>query len=83
MERGRNQPVAGNSDGFTQAIELVASTFIFACAGFWLDHHLGTTPVFTVVLGVLALFANVVKLYCNYQADMKAEAQGKPWARTR
>ena len=83
MERGSQQSFASGSDGFTQAMELVASTFLFGLLGFWLDGRLGTRPLFAVVLGGLALLANVIKLYCTYGARMRAEEEGKPWARQR
>jgi hypothetical protein len=68
-------------DGLTLAIEVVLVQFLFLGFGYWLDQRLGTGPLLTVVLGVLALVGNVARLYYGYAASMAAEEEGKPWAR--
>jgi F0F1-type ATP synthase assembly protein I len=83
VERGKVQTVAGRGDGFTQAVELVLSTAVFAAIGWFLDRHFGTAPIFAVTLAALALVGNVAKLYFTYTAAMRAESEGKPWARQR
>jgi len=45
----------GFSDALTHAVELVGTTVIFILLGLWLDNSIGTRPLFTVVLGLLAV----------------------------
>jgi F0F1-type ATP synthase assembly protein I len=51
-------------------------TLVFLGVGYMLDRWLGTKPVFTIVLVVLALIGEFVRFWYDYDARMKVlEAQ--------
>jgi hypothetical protein len=61
------------------ALELVATTTIFALVGWWIDGRLGTRPFLTVVLGAFTLTYEVWKLVSTYGMDMaQHEAERNP-----
>src|SRR4051812_20609121 len=62
----------GFGDTLANAFELVFTPVVAGFLGFLLDRFVGTTPVFTVVFGVLALIGVVAKMYYTYLADMEA-----------
>ncbi len=64
---------AGSSlgDGFTRSFELAVTPAVVGLGGFGLDRWLGTTPVLTVVLTVLALVGVVASLYFGYRREME------------
>lgn len=70
----------GLDDGYTQAIEVVATIVLFFFVGRWLDGRFDTSPIFTIVLSVAALVGNVTKLYYGYRAKIEEASKGKPWA---
>jgi F0F1-type ATP synthase assembly protein I len=69
----------GNALG--QAVEFVATPFLFFFLGLWLDHVFGTGAVLRVTLFALALFGVVVSAYYRYRAAMDKAEEGKPWKR--
>jgi F0F1-type ATP synthase assembly protein I len=71
----------GFGDALAQAFELVVTPLVCMFIGMWLDGRFGTRPVLTIVLGVLALFSVVAKMYYGYKAAMEREEEGKPWRR--
>lgn len=71
----------GLSDGFTQAIELVVTPVLFGLLGALIDFWVGTTRLFTITFGLVALVAAAIALYYRYQAKMDAHDEGRPWAR--
>jgi len=71
----------GLSDGFTQAIELVATPVLFGLLGALVDLWIGTNRLFTVTFALVALVGAAVALYYRYQAQMEAHDEGRPWAR--
>jgi F0F1-type ATP synthase assembly protein I len=74
---------SGFSNALSRAVELVGTTLILVLAGLWLDGRLGTRPVFTVVLGLLAVVGLGIVAYYRYNAEIAREEKGKPWTRTR
>lgn len=83
-ERQPERPGAwgrGLSDGFTQAIELVATPVLFGLLGALIDSWVGTTRLFTMTFGLVALVAAAIGLYYRYQTKMEAHDEGRPWAR--
>jgi F0F1-type ATP synthase assembly protein I len=71
----------GIDDGWTRAIELALTPLLMGFLGYLVDSWLGTLPGFTIVFVVLAVVGMTIKLYYAYDASMRAEEAGKPWAR--
>jgi len=69
----------GNALG--QAVEFVATPFLFFLFGLWLDHVFGTGSILRVTLFVVALVGVTVSAYYKYQAAMNEAEEGKPWKR--
>jgi F0F1-type ATP synthase assembly protein I len=69
----------GNALG--QAVEFVATPFIFFVFGLWLDHVFGTGSILRVTFFVLALTGVMVSAYYRYRAAMDQAEEGKPWKR--
>ena len=44
-------------------IEMVVSVLLFAGIGFWLDGRFGTSPILTIIGGVLGLAAGLYRVY--------------------
>ena len=47
--------------------------------GLWIDGRLGTKPLFTVVLGLLAILGQGIVAYYRYKAEVATEEGEKPW----
>jgi F0F1-type ATP synthase assembly protein I len=71
----------GFSNALAQAVELVGTTVIFVLGGLWIDGKLGTRPLFTVVLGLIAVVGLAVISYYKYQAQIARDEEGKPWTK--
>jgi F0F1-type ATP synthase assembly protein I len=65
----------GFGDGFTRAVELVATPLLVGFLGHLLDGWLGTAPVLTVVLGAWGFVAMVLLTYYAYMQQMKVEEE--------
>jgi F0F1-type ATP synthase assembly protein I len=65
----------------TGGYELALSPLLLALIGFGLDHLFGTTPLLTIVLGVVGLVGVVTKIYFQYRSEMEEHAKNGPWAR--
>ena len=50
-------------DAGTMGIELVVSVLLFAGIGFWLDGRFGTSPILTIIGGVLGFAAGLRRVY--------------------
>ena len=57
------------------AIEIVVTPLIFAAAGFGIDTWLGTRPVFTALLGIVAFAGKVAGEWYRYSSRMDVHAQ--------
>jgi F0F1-type ATP synthase assembly protein I len=66
-----------------RAVELVGTTLVFVLIGLWIDSRLGTKPLFTVVLGLIAVIGQGLIAYSRYQDQMAREEEGKPWKQSR
>ncbi len=64
--RGVNEGLWRGHGGF----ELALAPVIFALAGLWIDGRAGTTPLFTILGGLLAFIGVVVKHYYVYKYNM-------------
>jgi F0F1-type ATP synthase assembly protein I len=71
----------GFSNALAHAFELVATTVLFVLLGLWIDGRVGTRPLFTVVLGLLAVIGLGVRAYYTYTAQIERDEEGKPWLR--
>jgi F0F1-type ATP synthase assembly protein I len=69
----------GFSNALSHAFELVATTVIFVLLGLFLDSRIGTRPLFTVVLGLLAVIGLGVRAYYTYMDQIHRDEEGKPW----
>jgi F0F1-type ATP synthase assembly protein I len=69
----------GFSDALGRAVELAGTTLIFVLLGLFIDSKTGTRPLFTVLLGSMAVVGLGVTAYYRYKADMAKEEEGKPW----
>ena len=70
---------SGFGNALGQAVEFVATPFLFFLFGIWLDHVFGTGAVLRVSLFVVALAGVVISAYYRYTAAMEKEEEGKPW----
>ena len=85
---GSDQPFAdrqalysGFGNALGQAVEFVATPFLFFLFGLWLDHVFGTGSILRVTCFALALVGVVVSAYYKYRAAMDKAEEGKPWKR--
>ena len=69
----------GFSNALSHAFELVATTVIFVLVGLFIDDRIGTRPLFTVVLGLLAVIGLGVRAYYTYMDQISRDEEGKPW----
>jgi len=69
----------GFSNALSHAFELVATTVIFVLLGLFVDGRIGTRPLFTLVLGSLAVIGLGVRAYYTYMAQVERDEEGKPW----
>jgi hypothetical protein len=72
---------SGFGNALGQAVEFVATPFLFFLLGLWLDHVFGTGSVLRVTFFALALVGVVVSAYYKYRAAMERAEEGKPWKR--
>ncbi len=78
----RSQLYRGFGDTLARSFELVVTPVVFGLAGWSVDRWLGTAPLFTLVLGVIALVGMMLRMYYGYQADMARQERDAPWARS-
>lgn len=71
----------GFGNGMSRSFELAVAPAIFALFGLMVDRWLGTVPVFTVVLAVLAMVGGFLRTYYEYQAAMEREDAQRPWGK--
>ena len=62
-------------DSLGQGLDATITLIIFLAAGFGLDRWLGTTPLFMIVLTVLAAVGIFYKLKLGYEAKMTQHEQ--------
>jgi len=73
----------GFNDALSRAIEFAGTTLVFVLLGLWIDSRVGTKPLFTVVLGLLAVIGLGLIAYYRYQDQMRREEEAKPWKQIR
>jgi F0F1-type ATP synthase assembly protein I len=70
--RDRQEAYNGFGETLARAFEMVLTPIVCGGIGWLLDRWLGTSPVLTVVLFVLAVTSIAIKTYYGYAAEMKA-----------
>lgn len=78
MNRAINR---GFGDGMSRAFELVATPLLFAGLGYLVDRAVGTTPVFSIVLGLFAVAGVFARMWYGYDAEMRAHETSGAWVR--
>jgi len=78
----RQQTYRGFGDALSMAFELVMTPLLFGLGGYGLDRWLGTSPLFTVVLSVLAIVGMSARMWYGYDARMRVHEAAGPWAAT-
>jgi F0F1-type ATP synthase assembly protein I len=59
------------ADALASGFEFAAVIAIFAGGGWLLDRWLGTTPVFTITLSIVALVGHFVRFWYAYETKMR------------
>lgn len=67
----RSEPSNNYGDGLSIAFELVGTPAIVGLLGFALDRWLGTTPLFTIVLTLVALATVAGLTIWRYNAEIR------------
>jgi len=74
----RRQMNQGMGDALAKAFELMATPVLFGAAGWFLDRWLGTMPLFTMVLALLAVVGKLLAMWYHYVAKMEQLEAGLP-----
>jgi F0F1-type ATP synthase assembly protein I len=77
----RSEPSNNYGDGMSIAFELVGTPAIFGVMGFGLDRWLGTTPLFTIGLTLIALATVAGLTIWRYNAEMARADSARRTAR--
>jgi F0F1-type ATP synthase assembly protein I len=67
----RSEPSNNYGDGMSIAFELVGTPAIFGVMGYGLDRWLGTTPLFTILLALVALGTVAGLTIWRYNAEIR------------
>jgi F0F1-type ATP synthase assembly protein I len=67
----QNTRAPRSDDSFGRGMDIALSVALFFGIGFFLDRWLGTTPIFMIVLTVLAVFGFFISLKYRYNAHME------------
>lgn len=62
----------GHQGKLSRGFEVVVTTAIFAAVGWLIDRWLGTTPIFTLVLGIFCFGYLIWSTVREYIAEMEA-----------
>ena len=66
------------------SFELVMSPLLLGLLGLWVDHRVGTAPLFTILFAIAGIAGAAVKLYYGYRHAMteiaaaRAVIKGEP-----
>ncbi len=83
MKRLRqNLRVPRSDDSFGRGMDIALTVALFFGIGFFLDRWLGTTPIFMIVLTILAVVGFFISLKYRYDATM-TQLEAERAARTR
>ena len=59
------------------SFELVLAPLLLGMLGLWIDHRVGTAPLFTILLAIAGVTGAVVKIYFGYRYAMTELAVAK------
>lgn len=79
--REQGELYRGYGDTLSRALELALTPTIFGGLGWLLDNWIGTSPLFTLVLFVLAVVGMFARMWFGYETRMRAHEAAAPWAR--
>ena len=71
----------GAGETFSRAVEFVATPATFGFLGHLIDGRTGTSPLFTLVLGVLAVIGMFLRFFLAYSQEMDREDAKGVWNR--
>ena len=77
--RDRRDTWHGFSNALSRSFEMAATFALFVLLGLFVDDRIGTKPLFTVVLGLLAVIGLAVRTYYTYMDQIRRDEEGKPW----
>ena len=77
-QRDRQELWNGFGDTMARALEFVLTPLLFGLAGFGVDRLLGTSPVFMIVLGALAVVGLALRSYYVYAEQMRQHEERLP-----
>jgi F0F1-type ATP synthase assembly protein I len=69
----------GFSNALSRSFEMAATFALFVLLGLFIDDRVGTRPLFTVVLSLLAVIGLGARAYYSYMAQVARDEEGKPW----
>lgn len=67
--------VSSTANALSRAFDVAATTVVFGLLGWLLDRWLGTSPVFLVIVSLLAAIGQFVRLAYSYTAEMRVQEQ--------
>ena len=70
----------GFGDALARGFEIAVTPFLVAALGFVIDRLTGLLPVFTIIFAVVGLVGVGIHTYFSYDAKMREEEAGAPWA---
>ena len=65
--------VSSTANALSRAFDVAATTVVFGLLGWLLDRWLGTSPVFLVIVSLLAAIGQFVRLAYSYTAEMRVQ----------
>lgn len=77
----KNKKRNENPKSSMHSFELVLTVIIFFLLGRLLDSQLDTTPLFTLIFGVVGVAGSFASAYYRYMLTSKKEDAGKAWSR--
>lgn len=77
----RRELYQGFGDTLAVAFELAVTPVVVGLIGYGLDRWLGTLPILTIVLVLMALVGLSARMYYGYDARMRVHEANGPWAK--
>jgi F0F1-type ATP synthase assembly protein I len=81
--RDRRDLYNGFGNGLSRAFELALTPAIFSGIGWAVDRVLGTTPLFMILLLLLAVAGVGYMTWFRYEAEMREREAEAVWSRSR
>lgn len=77
----RQETFSGFGNGLALAFELAMVPFLFGLGGWALDRWLDTSPIFLILLALLAIVGLFARTWYDYEQRMKVHDAAGPWAK--